>query len=421
MSVWLLPWRISNIECRISKGSTFDVLRSTSALLITLSACSRAGTDNATAVRDSAGVTIVEGPSPAWNEDDEWQVSDEPLLDIGEAEGSPEYQFSSIEGGVRLDDGTLVIADGGSQELRFYDAAGMFVRSSGRSGEAPGEYRQIAALGSGPGDSLWVYDFGLRRFTVLTATGEAVRTLSVGGTLSAVNAVGRLPDGSFVVKESWSSGSGDEIRLGLVRDPVAIVRFSPDGRRQDTIATVPGREIFLTSEGGRGVMSAPLFAHTSAAAIRNTELVVGDQTELQVAIYQATGTLKQIFRVPDRDLHLTRDEVTRTIDGIVAGEPPERRPTTRAHYDAMDTPSMRPAYGDLVVDRSGDVWLAEYVRPPTTPRRWTVLGIDGKWLGEVRVPDRVAVLEIGKDWLLGVWRDALDVEHVRLYRLSKPE
>ena len=266
-----------------------------------------------------------------------------------------------------------------------------------------------------------MYDFGLRRFTVLTATGEAVRTLSVGGILSAVNAVGRLPDGSFVVKESWSSGSGEEIRLGLVRDPVAIVRVSPSGRQQDTIATVPGREIFVTSEGGRGVMSAPLFAHTSTAAIRNTEVVVGDQTEFEVAIYQATGTLQQIFRVPGRDLHLTEGEITKTIEEIVAGEPPERQPSTRSHYDAMDTPSMRPAYGALVVDGSGDIWLAEYVRAPTTPRRWTILGPDGRWLGEMRVPDRVAVLEIGDDWLLGVWRDALDVEHVRLYRLSKPE
>lgn len=417
--VWCWTHRVPNVERTRSDVSPFTVLRSTCTILIATAACSRAGTDRTVTVRDSAGVTVVESRNPTWTGDRGWRLSDEPLLDIGETEGFPEYQFSRIEGGVRLDDGDLVIADGGTQALRFYDHEGTFVRASGRPGEAPGEYRVITALGRGPGDSLWVYDFGLRRFTVLTATGEPVRTLSVGGTLSAVNAVGRLPDGAFVVKESWATGSGNAIRLGLVRDPVAVVRFSSDGRELDTIATVAGREIFVTTEDGRAVMSAPLFAHTSSAAIRSTEIVVGDQTGFQVAIYQATGVLERVFRIHGRDLHLTRGEVSRAIDAIVAREPVNRQPATRTHYNAMDTPDTRPAYGTVLADRSGNIWLAEYVRAPATPRRWTVLAADGRWLGEVKVPDRFTVLEIGDDWMLGVWRDELDVERVRLYSVAK--
>jgi hypothetical protein len=37
------------------------------------------------------------------------------------------------------------------------------------------------------------------------------------------------------------------------------------------------------------------------------------------------------------------------------------------------------------------------------------------------MPERFLVFAIGSDWVIGRWRDELDVEHVRLYELHKPE
>jgi hypothetical protein len=131
-------------------------------------------------------------------------VADEPVLRIGTVEGPSEYQLHDVPGAARLDDGTPVIANAGSNEIRFYDDHGRHTHSVGREGDAPGEYRRITGLGAGPSDSLWVYDYGTRRFTVLTAEGEFVRLVALGATLSAPNAVGRLADGSFPAKEQWS-------------------------------------------------------------------------------------------------------------------------------------------------------------------------------------------------------------------------
>ncbi len=47
-----------------------------------------------------------------------------------------------------------------------YDAAGLFLRALGREGEGPGEFRAIAALASGPGESLTVVDAQNLRRTV---------------------------------------------------------------------------------------------------------------------------------------------------------------------------------------------------------------------------------------------------------------
>ncbi len=372
-----------------------------------------------TLVRDSAGVTIVESSSRAWREGSGWSFSREPFLAIGSAEGSPEYQFFRVEGAAQLPDGRIVVADGGSGEIRFFDDAGRFLMSTGGVGDAPGEYRMISALGTGPGDSLWVFDYGNRRFTVLSNDGDVIRTVSLGGFLSAAGAVGRLPDGSFVVKEGWGRATGGVTRTGLTRDPVAVAVFSPNGTATDTLGMFPGREVFVSVEDGRAVMSAPLFAHNANAVIRGDGVFVGVQENLEVGLYSGDGALRQVYSVPNADLSLSAADISVRRETVLAGLPENRRSQAGDQLDAMDVPHTRPAYGRLLVGEDGSLWAAEQTRYPMTPSVWTVFGPDGRLLGEVVTPDRFTLYQVGNDWVLGVGLDDSDVEHVRLYRLEK--
>ncbi len=391
------------------------------ALLSLLSGCggSEAEGPEGVTVRDSAGIVIVESAEAAWEGGGGWTIAGSPTLEIGAVDGPPELQFERIESLLRLGDGRIVVADAGASEIRFYGPEGGYLRSTGRAGDAPGEYRQIADMGTGPGDSLWVYDFGLRRFTVLTLSGEPVRTLSMGGSLSAVGAVGRLSDGSFVVREYWSSGSGTgPIRTGLTREPAAVARLSPDGSQLDTIGLFPGREVFIGSEDGRAVMSAPLFARSSSVALRGDEIVVGTQTTFELGIHTPEGQLKRIVRVPDVDLEISEADVERQVEAELARTPEERRPMTRRHFESLAVPETRPAYGALLVDAAGNVWVAEATRYPTPPRYWTAFDSAGALLGRVDLPAGFALHAAGVDWVLGVWRDELEVERIRLYPLT---
>jgi hypothetical protein len=362
---------------------------------------------------------IVESEAAEWAHSRGWRVADSPLLDIGSADGSPEYQFHRIEGVVRLPDGRIAVADGGSSEIRIYDDAGRFLNSTGGAGDAPGEYRMISAIGIGPGDSLWVFDYGNRRFTILSGDGTPQRTVSVGGFLSAAGAVGRLPDGSFVVKEGWGRPTGGNNRTGLMRDPVAVAIVSPDGASFDTLGMFPGREVFISIEDGRAVMSAPLFAHNTSAVIGGGEVFVGGQEDFEIGTYAAHGTLQQIFRVIGTDLELSASDIAARRQEVLSSVPEERRRQAAENLDRLDVPGTRPAYGRLLVGADGSLWAAEQVRYPAIPRTWTVFDADGRLLGDVVMPERFRLDQIGDDWVLGVGLDGLDVEHVQLYRLSK--
>ncbi|MEJ2239140.1 MAG: hypothetical protein P8X82_12650, partial [Gemmatimonadales bacterium] len=109
-------------------------------------------------------------------------------------------------------------------------------------------------------------------------------------------------------------------------------------------------------------------------------------------------------------------------DVILGDDPSPRR---RAYVDDLLVPDKKPAYSELLVDARGCVWAAEHVGELTgwlamDPRKWEVFSADGEWLGSVLSPRRFTVFEIGDDYVLGVFRDDVDVEHVQLLRLHRP-
>ncbi|MFO8174030.1 MAG: hypothetical protein R6T96_07070, partial [Longimicrobiales bacterium] len=73
---------------------------------------------------DSAGVEVAESYRSSWQGEEGWTVASRPLLRIGLMEGDPAYQFSVVVGAARLEDGTVVVADQGAQEVRFFEPSG---------------------------------------------------------------------------------------------------------------------------------------------------------------------------------------------------------------------------------------------------------------------------------------------------------
>jgi len=65
------------------------------------------------------------------------------------------------------------------------------------------------------------------------------------------------------------------------------------------------------------------------------------------------------------------------------------------------------------------IWVADYSFPGHPAEAWSVFDTSGVWLGKVATPGGFEIFEIGADYLLGVYRDDLTVEQVRLYGLRR--
>lgn len=91
----------------------------------------------------------------------------------------------------------------------------------------------------------------------------------------------------------------------------------------------------------------------------------------------------------------------------------------RAEWDAQWLPSTPPRFAGLHADPGGSVWVEEFREDPTETRELRLVEPRGAITARMTVPGGVRVLEIGRDYLLGVQEDADGVPEVLMYRLNR--
>lgn len=151
-----------------------------------------------------------------------YQVDSMPALVIGGDVPDPDYQLDLATSAVRLDDGSIVIATSGTEEIRVYDADGHFMRRIGRSGDGPGEFRGPIRVVQQSTDTLSVYDAGDRRMSIYGDSGVLVRDFQVspGGRYE-------FHGGDWLVGDFWVRGLRDSTLRGCVANALSPIPADP--------------------------------------------------------------------------------------------------------------------------------------------------------------------------------------------------
>jgi hypothetical protein len=407
--------------------SSRSVVRCSILLLLPLAACDAAGGESSSgvAVRDSAGIQIVESTTPAWSDGQGWTLGAEPTVEIGVVEGAPEYQLNRVTGAIRLASGQIAVANSASQEIRFYDAAGKYLRTAGGKGGGPGEFRGLGAIQLLRGDSIFAFDIMQQRLSVFSPEGDFVRSAQLERTPDGGMpfASGALRDGSVVVRVTGSAGGGKD---GLQRRSETFLHYSSDGKMLDRVSVQPGSERFVQTESASGAimrmsMITPLFGHTQVSSVNGERAVFGGNESYELAVYTPEGVLERLIRRQQAPRPVTDDNLESFLKTrLDAISDPGRRQTMERSYRDIPHPSTMPFYEAALLDDGGNLWVHEFQPAPAALPTWTVFDPDGRMLGAVSMPDRFRPMQIGADFVLGLWRDELDVQHVRMYRLEKP-
>ncbi|NIN72090.1 MAG: hypothetical protein GTO46_09270 [Gemmatimonadetes bacterium] len=372
-------------------------------------------------VRDSAGIEIVENSGPQWPDGGGWRLAESPTLDIGVVDGDDAYQFFQVAGALELSDGRIVVANGGTSELRFYDALGTFLSSTGRKGSGPGEFQDILWIERLAADSIIVYDYRLRRISVFDSLGRFVRAFDlhfidqIGGFPTLV---APFPDGSLLVAlEQFFVG---EREPGLRRDTTLYVRCSMEGALLDTLGRYQGAESYSVQESDGWLGGGVPFGHVSQATVQGAGYYYGSSDSYEIDYHTIDGRLQRIIRLDRNSLEVTPEDIELFTQQSLARARDERRRQIRQRmYARMPWPDVMPAYGEFKTDAEDNLWVSEYLRPGDEQPRWTVFDPHGTMLGIVGTPPRFRIFQIGSDFMLGRWRDELGVEHVQMYELLK--
>jgi len=385
-------------------------------------------------VRDSAGVRIVENLDVGWNEANAWRVEAVPSLDLGSADAEAEHQFHMVMGAATLSDGRIVVANAGTQELRWYDASGALLVTAGGEGEGPGEFTGLTSVGVLPEDSVVSYDGRLRRFSVFAPDGEFVRSAPLGGDdrvgMRFPVFMGMLDDGSFIMV--GRDVQQDNMSDGPMLAAMPVYVYGSDGAIRDSIGTFHGWEGLVTIRRDAEFVSMAIgdrpFGCTTTVASVGDGIVVGTPHDYAFEIYAPAGTLQSIVRLSRPNTPLTSADIDAYIASQAEDDDDSQSNVVRAlrrEAAEVDFPDTKPAYASSIRgDAEGNIWVPGYSMTddegPTLPL-WAVFNRDGRFLGELRLPRRFRALEIGDDYIMGVQRDDLDVEHLQRYAIVKPD
>lgn len=359
---------------------------------------------------DSTGVRHTITPDSARAFAD---VEPDPALSLGGPDVSGPAQFFDIRGIYVDPEGRIWTADGGSQELRIFQPDGSHWKTRGGRGEGPGEFQRIRLLGALPGESVALWDDGNPRLTVFDPQGELVRTVrGEWGDDPPPHAIDVFPDGSILAKKPVVLWAGALSPGDLLGDTVSLIRVNLEDRAEEVVGRAPGPLWVFT---GTSQIPVP-FTINAPFALRGEEVHTAVGADFQIQVF-LDGHLTETYGVDRAPREVTREEVEAYVALYEEGiSDPGQRNEYLSTVDHPAQPSHLPSYDRLVVADDGNVWAQIYT-PDRSGPTWDVYSPAGEWLGQVELPDGFSLSEVHQGKLVGVWRDELGVEYVRVYRL----
>jgi hypothetical protein len=390
--------------------------------VLLIAACERHGGEAAGAVRDSAGVQIVQARMD--QDGAEWRLSNAPAVEVAPAaRGAAElYQVVSA---FRMADGRIVVASAGTGGLHVYGADGRHQRTIGRKGQGPGEFGRLFWAGRWRGDFIAAWDAQLARLTIFDAAGTTVRTVSPEAQFGLFPQLhGVLADGSFVLASGIDPSRGMAMAPGVRRDTMTLVVIGPDGAVRDTLGRFPGAEQYLMVPPGGGFVMHPLpFGRTTVIAAQGARIAVGSGDAYEVALYEPGRGLGRLIRAAGERRPVDGEDVRRYRETMVSmgaeGDAFARRQREQFLRE-VPFPDHMPSLTAILPDGRGSWWIQE---PPVAGTSgesvWRWIDADGRLLGVLRAPDGLTIKEFGPGWVLGVYLDDNDVEHVRVHALQR--
>lgn len=394
-------------------------------VLVWVAACDEGSGSTVPSVvsHDSAGVQIITTSAPAWAPGTGWTIDDEPVLSIGLAEGEAPYLFGEISGAARFADGFIAVADRQGAEIRLFNQDGRHVRSMGRRGKGPGEFSDLSGLWR-CGDGLYSYDRARRvvaKWSRALDLLDEVQVTEPGSENGPFNLI-CTPSGEMLL-----TGWGDfgafrgRIKSGFVphEGPLWIVDSQGQSATSLGVFEIAGRvHLVNPNTGGGGAGPYPLGPALQMAA-GSTSIYVAPARELEILIFTKDGQLARIVRGPATDLDFTESMLDRYMTEGVTTEQ-DSTWIERMIAAGLRLPNRVPAVTGLAVAPSGYIWARRFVAPWDSAARWAVFAPGGQLLGHVGLPTEFSPLEFGVDHILGVSRDDLDIERIKLLQINRP-
>jgi hypothetical protein len=340
-----------------------------------------------------------------------WAV-EAPVARMGASE-RPGEALDRVYGGLLRQDGSVVIGNAGTSQLRTYGPDGRLVSAVGRAGRGPGEFGGIDWVAGLPGDSIIAFDLRNQRFSVWSPAGAFVRMFSSQAPPGPVRPIGVFQDGSILIVRE--AGYDPRAGAGVVRDSMTALRMSVTGEVTAIPGRFPGAEwLIYPHTTSLGATQLP-FGRTGHMAVAGNHFVHGSSESDTLTLYDPSGRTIRTMELGARGRSPSREEISAFLADVQ--DRGERSALSRHYRNGAG--ESAPIFTALRGDAEGNLWVRLAPGTSTDSVTWVVLGPEGDRLGSVRMAAGWLPLDIRANTLLLRESDTNGVQTVSVRKVAR--
>lgn len=284
--------------------------------------------------------------------------------------------------------GRVYAGDWFTARVVVLDSSGALVRTVGRKGLGPGEFRGVRGVQVISGDSLLVYDPGAVRLSVFAPdSGRGAYVTNLASVLSGA--------GPHLIRRT----PGNDAHLALLRPPFTVTDTTPtevlrllnlDGSlRGAPLRSFPARSFLRVDQGGGfSVMPNPFGREGLFALAPDGTLHYAWNDGLEVESTDLQGRRTGGFAIPYDPPRVGPDDLESALADLPAQAVRMFRP---ALEDSL--PERWPAVAALHTDDRGGIWMGLH-GPLDEPREWALFERDGRYGGSAILPREAEVFAV---------------------------
>jgi hypothetical protein len=346
-------------------------------------------------------------------------------LRIGTREGDGPDAFGFIGGFALFSDGVLAVFDQTVPALRLFTPDGKHLRTLGRDGAGPGEYRnQTLGLAVDRDGVLLMYDPRNARINRWKRDGTVLPSWLVASAsrLYTDQAMQVDTSGTTYLKVMTEAlESGKEWKIGLLR-------LGRNGVIRDTLSRPP---IEGEVDPGGGFFNPQKYWYVARAG----EVVTGFGGVYGITVTSGGRGAVRIERALPRVMLAAAERAN--YQTVLDAR--SRDPMARPSAPPSPVPAVKPYYRQLQSDLDGRIWARlhtkgeEFEPPAPTPRPgapavppirwrerviWDVFERNGTYLGQLELPRRTQLSEAKGDLVWAIQRGEDDEQYLVRFKIS---
>lgn len=420
------------------RRATAAVLSAVVALL-PLHGCATEQANSAVTVTDSSGVSMVVNRRPQWGAADGWRLDSAPETVVYTDERSGGEPFTYITSARLLSDGRVVLTTERA-EICAYSANGQLERRWSRSGDGPGELRDVSSMHRAAGDTVIVAsNMGFRVLT-FDARGTLVRDERPDR--ARIAALGRWAecysryqaDGSRIscqhdntIPATATNRPSRMIARGFTSPGPGLLRqlrrtwiMTPTLDSAFPLGIEAGIEQYGVKRGtGEYFLSHPHYSRSIVTAGGSPlRVAIMRNPEYRVELWSSRGRLEHVIsrtharRAPTAaERAYARDQLRRREGSRIGAQ------ELAQMLAQLPEPDSLPAASDVQLLSSGNLLVRRFAGLSTDSAAVDVFSDTGRWLGTMTLPPRSYILDVVGSRVLLLRMDVDDVMSLEVHRV----